>query len=81
MLIPTWIIITYLSMMLFMTFVLIGLLEVHKVNKKVWIYVFIQPYGVMVFIWKTYRHLKTERLCRNYFSGYRVNKRFRSRWK
>lgn len=73
-----WIIITYLMLVMIMTFILIGLLEAHTRDKKAWLYVLIQPFGFLIFMYYTTLYYIDRK--RKWNETFRVRRKYKAKW-
>ena len=73
-----WIIVTYLILVLIMNTILIGFLEAHRNSKKVWLFVLIQPFGFLWFMWEVINYNLE---CRREWNKVcRVRKKYKGKW-
>jgi len=72
-----WIIIAYFILVLIMTFILIGMLEAHRKTWKAWLYVLIQPFGFLIFMYHVVFYLQDRR---KYYSQFKVRKKYKAKW-
>lgn len=73
----SWIIITYLILMLIMTIILIGFLEAHTRDKKAWLFVLIQPFGFIWFMWEAAAY---HIVRRKKYGPSKIRKKYKAKW-